>query len=312
LRINEWLDNLYSSLNFQSVSQIPCFENLVENGISISINMVVNQLNKNQVYETGKFLDSLGIRVFCATPASPCEYIPPDMELTREEVVNTLDDLLRLREDLGMIIDVVEPLPRCIVEDTKKYEHFFRRDCAAGKMTVAISPSGDVRPCTHVSKMYGNLLQEDLSSIWQKMREWRDGSFIPVKCNDCAELPVCSLGCREAANIKKGAYNEIDPWAKDVKIPSKNRKIIKESTLDESAELEIENAIKFRREKGGYAIFCPISHSVAYVNKPFFNLLVNLKSRGIFTLDSLKRDFKEPEKAKLIVKYLNSRGLIKQ
>ena len=127
-------------------------ETLIQAGIPTGVNMVITNLNKSQIYETGKFLHKLGVTAFCATPASACEYMNPELELSAKDVVKTLDALLELQNDFGMNVDVVEPIPRCIVENPKKYEQFFRRDCAAGRMTISIDLNGDVTPCTHVSK----------------------------------------------------------------------------------------------------------------------------------------------------------------
>ena len=142
-------------------------ELLVKHGLAPAINMVVMKENREQVYETGKFVHGLGAKGFCGTPASPSECSKRSCELNSQEIVETLDDLLRLNTDLGMRVDIVEPLPRCIIPDVEKYKIFLKKDCAAGKLTVAISSSGNIRPCTHVSQGYGNLVTEDLSAIWK-------------------------------------------------------------------------------------------------------------------------------------------------
>jgi radical SAM protein with 4Fe4S-binding SPASM domain len=283
-------------------------EMLVDSGISTGINMVVTKLNNKKIYEMGEFLHDLGINIFCATPASPCQYMPKDIELSRDEVVRTLDNLLKLREDFGMKVDVVEPLPRCIVQDSEKYELFLRRDCAAGKLTIAISSEGNVNPCTHISKSYGNLLTQDLSSIWKNMGKWRDGSYIPSECNPCTELKICSLGCREAARIEKGSYADQDPWAKDIILESRKQK--EDDELEKNAIFRIPEKIRFRRESEGFAVFCSNTHSIVYLNEPFFDVLKNLYERENFTVEGLQKEFGKEHDFPNIVKFLKKRGLV--
>ncbi len=284
-------------------------EILLKSGIPTGINMVVTKLNREEVYETGKFLYELGIKSFCATPASPCYFMPKEIELKREEVVKTLDDLLRLKDEFGMRVDVVEPLPRCIVEKNDRYEIFLRRDCAAGKLTASISSKGDVSPCTHVQKSYGNLLKENLSQIWKRMSNWRNGTYVPEHCMPCKELEICSLGCREAAKIRKGSYTEPDPWVSG-KVLTKNRQQEKDFELDEDTFLKVSERVKFREEKEGYLVFCSDTHSVVYLNPPFFKLLIGLKRMGEFTINSIKKESSSENEFSNIVKFLKKRGLI--
>jgi radical SAM protein with 4Fe4S-binding SPASM domain len=283
-------------------------ETLVQAGIPTGVNMVVTDLNKNQVYETGEFLHKLGIKAFCATPASACEYMNPELELSTKDVVKTLDALLELQNDFGMSVDVVEPIPRCIVENSQKYEQFFRRDCAAGKMTISIDPDGDVTPCTHVSKKYGNLLRERLEEVWKRMGEWRDGSFVPKKCYPCAELDICSLGCREAGKIKEGSHNSSDPWSQEPL--QKNRRIPEIHFIEENKTLKIPDKIKYRKEGRDYAIYCSNTHSVILINQDFFDLVKDLYSRESFTIKNLAEELGDKNMVKNTINFLNTRGLI--
>lgn len=283
-------------------------ETLLKNGIPTGVNMVVTDLNKNKVYETGEFLHKMGVDAFCATPASACEYMNPKLELSTNNVVKTLDALLALQNDFGMNVDVVEPIPRCIVDNPKKYEQFFRRDCAAGKMTISIDPNGDVTPCTHVSKKYGNLLKDDLTKVWKNMKEWRDGSFVPEKCYPCAELDVCSLGCREAGKIKNGSHNSPDPWSKNPVYV--NRKKEEEVCLNENGKYVVENKIKYRKEGENYALFGSKGHAVVLINPGFFDLIKILQNKDNFSVKNLSENLGDKSKAINTIKFLKTRGLI--
>ncbi|MEM4331008.1 MAG: hypothetical protein QW273_03310 [Candidatus Pacearchaeota archaeon] len=43
--------------------------------------------------------------------------MPKELILSREEVISTLDGLLKLEKELGISVDVVEPIPRCIINN---------------------------------------------------------------------------------------------------------------------------------------------------------------------------------------------------
>ncbi len=303
-------ENLYNYITetkaFKRV--IKSIEEIVKNKLPLGINMVVTKTNKNQVYDVGKFLYEQGVKYFSATPASPCTFMPRKLELNKEEVIHTLDDLLRIQEDFNLIVDVVEPIPKCITNNSEKYEQFFKRDCAAGKLTIAISPSGIVRPCTHVTKEYGNLITEDLSVIWKRMEPWRKGNYIPEDCYECAENDVCSFGCREAAKIETGTYSGMEPWATGP-LEKKQRKInIQE--LSEKERLRIIPNLRFRKEKRGYFVFSPRDHSAVYINKEFFKILSFLNQKEGFVINDLKKKYENSNGLFNIIKYLNSRGLV--
>ena len=285
-------------------------ETLLNADISLALNMVVTKLNRSQVYETGKFVHLLGMNSFCATPAAPCEYMSDDAELSSDEVVGVLDDLLRLRDELDISVDVVEPIPRCIVDNPEKYEHFFRRDCAAGKTTVYISPDGDVTPCTHVPTVYGNLLTDELSDVWKKMAEWRNGSFMPSECRNCEESFTCSTGCREGAKIKTGKYTSMDMWAKD---PVKQRRISLEGRdpLPLDKEFEVVKGLMIRPEEGGHLIYNPNAFTITYASEGLMTMLTQLKSGGGFTIGGLKNRFKNSGDLCSLMDSLNERRIIK-
>lgn len=282
-------------------------ELLIEHKIPVGINMVVIQRNKSQIYETGRFLSNMGVKFFSATPASSCEYMDKKLELKEEEVVETLDTLLALKKDIGMHVDIVEPLPRCLIADAEKYEAFLKRDCAAGKITIAISPSAEVRPCTHVSQKYGNLLAEELSKIWEKMQDWRKGDYIPKDCFNCQELEICSLGCREAAKIETGSYNGTDPWANTSL--KENRKKLLNFELDGKENFRIVKNLRFREEKKGYFLFSSRDHSALYANPSLFRIISTLSKMGDFNIQQIKEKFQD-ENIVSIIKYLKARGLI--
>lgn len=283
---NEDTHNLITqSKSFKKI--IKNIESLVKEDIDFGVNMVVTQQNKENVYKTGKYLYNLGVKVFCSTPVGPCFHNPKDIELETGHIKKVFDDLIKLKEELGIHVDTVEPVPRCLLNNNKKYESFFRRDCSAGRTTLVVSPKGYVRPCTHVSKEYGNLLEENLKIIWKRVKEWRDGSFVPKKCSLCDIMETCSMGCREAARTHFGSFKDEDPWIINLG-PIKERKISKKDVKLDKSQFYRLSQIKFRKEDDNYIIFSSKSHSFEYINKDFFNLLKYLNSLEKFSIYELE------------------------
>ena len=188
--------------------------NVLSEGIRLRVNMVVTQANETQVYETGKFAHALGVTAFSATKAAP----PPNCEdfsrlsISQGSLRNSLDQLLALHEEFDMNIDILEPYPLCAMRDISRYKLFSRKRCNAGVTTCTIGAKGEIRPCSHADIIYGNIFTEPLKQVWEKMSEWRDGSFVPELCLNCRFFRLCGAGCRMEAK-SRGDIRGLDPYA---------------------------------------------------------------------------------------------------
>ncbi len=207
---------------------------LSQNNLGVAMNMVVNKNNISEVYKTGKFLfENFGINYFCATPMtiSPGKNLE-DITLSREEYIATLDKLLKLENDLGIKTDSLNPAIPCMFpeENQEKYRKFFeKRACGAGKGTLTFSTKGEVRPCSQESRNYGNIMNNSLKNILEKMYKWREGKHIPKECFPCEYVNSCRGGCRVAAKSSSGKLNGLEPYfISPVKknISTKNEKVI--------------------------------------------------------------------------------------
>ena len=191
---------------------------LMQHGIPVSTNMVVSKLNLDVMFETAQLLKSSGIQMFCAGPMVPSCYDNITMCLGGEEVKRCLSCLIRIEKELGLNIDILEPLPRCMFskEEDSSFARFFgNRACSAGVSTCVISSSGDARPCVHSDVEYGNLLREDFDLIWKRMSSWADVEILPDKCRNCLAINVCEGGCRMSAKVTSGQYNGQDMYMSD-------------------------------------------------------------------------------------------------
>lgn len=225
--------------------------------VNFSVNMVVTNRNYDQVYETGKFAHTMGAKSFSATKASPplgCSdysFIQP----TKEMVLESLDELLRLNEDFGIHVDVLECYPYCFVKDLEKYSRFVSsRRCSAGVTSSTVDPIGNVRPCSHSDRIYGNLLAEDIETIYNRMTEWRTGELLPKECMDCEYFLECSGGCRCEAEYED-RINSMDPYCSDPsEIISYKRPRSRYYEFKMDDVVSVLDGLQIREEKFGYIL----------------------------------------------------------
>lgn len=186
--------------------------------VRFGINMVVNTRNLHDIKNTAGHMHNLGVENFYVTPMSLNLYYP-DLEhfLTKDQVISVVYDLIWIKDKLGMNIDILESLPKCLFpkEILDRKFSFLSRKCQAGVKTATVNYEGLVRPCSHNPAVYGNILEEDFSLIWDRMKDWRERKYIPVECGECKlSNEDCFGGCRMSAKAFDDEHktNAVDPW----------------------------------------------------------------------------------------------------
>lgn len=224
---------------------------LSQKELKVAMNMVVNKNNVQDVYNTGEFLfENFGINYFCATPMtiSPGKDLE-DITISRKEYIETLDNLLKLEENLGIKTDSLNPAIPCMFPEEKQeiYRRFFEeRACVAGKGTLTFSTKGNVRPCSQESRNYGNILYDSLEDILKKMYEWRKGKHIPKECSPCEYVDLCKGGCRVSAEANSGKLNGLEPYFVN---PVKRNISQKEEEIDFNSLKAQKGNIRVREER---------------------------------------------------------------
>ncbi|MCK4823207.1 radical SAM protein [bacterium] len=188
---------------------------LSEFNVSLHVNMVVMKLNVSQVYDTGQFINNLGITKFSATKVSPTLYSKDynKIKLDAEDIIAMLDSLMLLKQNYKMDVSTLTVIPACIVQDPEKYKGLLlTQPCIAGKTECAIAADGSVKPCVRDDKSYGNAIHENIAEIWVRWQEWENGSLIPKECTNCNYLLKCGGGCRIDSKCTD-CINGLDPYA---------------------------------------------------------------------------------------------------
>ena len=199
------------------------FRILEHYGWAPNVNMVINRHNHRCVRETAKLVSSLGGKSLAVTPAICPAYAAgfDELGLSREEIVAAFDDLLWSRNEYGLRITTLNPVPYCTLSGCADALAFATRRCGAGIFQLVIAPDGSARACPQMKDAEGNVLEEGLTAVWQKMAHWTSADNFPADCLSCRLFAFCGGGCRFAAKMSSGCFAAMDPrsspaQAKDV------------------------------------------------------------------------------------------------
>jgi len=234
---------------------VETIKKIVSKGVDVSVNMVITRKNSSDVYETGRFSYELGAKYFNVTKAccpAGCEHFD-HLRPTKEDILQSLDDALRVQQDFKISVDSLTSYPHCVLKNLEKYSSFTHRKCSAGKIDCAIGPNGEVRPCPQSDMIYGNILEDDLSNIYSKMTDWLTDDLLPKICVSCPQFIYCGGGCRYDAKAM-GDIAGMDPLATN---PNDVYPLIERPVsikLDNRQKIYFPKSVSYRKEEFG-AIF---------------------------------------------------------
>lgn len=256
-------------------------------GIEVTTNMVVSKLNLDYVYQTAKMLHELGLTKFIATkvgcPGNCSDF--SEFRLSQVEMEKYLFDLSRIHNELGMVVDILEPIPYCALTKVPNFELFAKRHCTAGVSTFTVSYDGTVRPCSHVDVQLGNILNESITDVWSRMSSWRNGDYVPVRCKTCQALQLCGAGCRMEGKTFNGCLSDEDPYIDYSSVPS-IIKLLQQRQKQNSDDVQrfMIKPIKLRLEEFG-AVIC-LGSNVTCIDHNGLSVISQLEPKVIYDLSS--------------------------
>jgi radical SAM protein with 4Fe4S-binding SPASM domain len=266
---------------------------LIEEGLNVSVNMVVSSYNCHRVRQTAEYVRKLGVSNFSATPILPCPTAQSHAELmlSSEQIKVVLNDLLWAKSN-GMKTNILEPLARCMFdsEERVRFEQLIGdRSCSAGISEMVVSPDGDVRPCIMASQVVGNLFRDGLKKCWDALIPWCSQELIPPVCLECDIVDDCGSGCRVAAQAHSGIINGRDPYmTKPLKKVSHYVTDKITTTVGPSTEVSIPEAISIRNESFGSVVFW--KHKFMFLDHDGTTLMKHLITRRHFTRNSVAKE----------------------
>ena len=236
---------------------------VVEEGIRVSVNMIISEANRADIYSTAKLCSELGVQRLFATRMVPSvrdqEFSETDRKLDQESALEALEELIRARDDFGIAIGTLISYPLCLLGDLEKFGDFVGRGCPAQRGNrMVVSANGDTHACTHEEVSYGNVFETGIKPAFKKMAAWHDNSYHFEECSDCKYLKVCQSGCRSAAQAYFRDMKAKDPLFKGYDAINTHFKLEipreVEDAVDQGELFIVPDTIRFREEDGFYSL----------------------------------------------------------
>lgn len=231
-------------------------KNAVDNGIRISVNMIISQINLDHIYPTARTSTLLGAKKFHATRTVPLLSRPLDeqreLQISKENALIILEQLVKVKEDFGIDVGTLIPFPYCLYGDKlDTYKEIYSHGCPAGNKMMSLNANGDAHACVHEARNYGNIFEIGLKGVWDNMKEWR-GDLFPKECKACSLFDICNGGCRIVGETYTGSLKAYDNlrvgWG---------GKPLKYDFLKNARRILGENrdkTLRMRREQGFYVV----------------------------------------------------------
>lgn len=243
---------------FQKIVGVDSFNQVVDSikllqkyGIHFSTNTVISRLNVETVYDTFKFLNSLGVSscqmALAGTPINASEKFRK-YALSKEDWKKIANQAIRYCKEFNQKVNITDCIPHCIYESLDEYRLLKSRICSAGLTSYAITINGDVKACPRGDEVYGNIIHESLPIIYERMASWRNDTYIPNECRGCNHRLICRGGCRMIGYSTSKKYNTFLSFANKMNIPIKYNESIKNIYRDSDKFFINKNAI-FMKEK---------------------------------------------------------------
>ncbi len=275
----------------------------VENGVRVSVNMVVTRETMDHIYEAGRLVSELGAQTLFVTRAVPPTYSQGEdisnYILSPEETKKVLDDAIRARDDFGIMIGSLVSYPLCFLEDIEKYSDFAGRGCPAQSgHRMSVNANGDIHACVHEEEAYGNIHTEPVKDVFNKdMRKWRDGSLHYSGCSECPYSNVCDSGCRMSALGVYGDHRAKDPLYVGPQVFKKAYKLEPDLNFLEKAKnglpLMSSSTLRFRKEDGFYLINIRWGNSITVNERVGKILLASFEAKKPFYLNDLDGEYED-------------------
>lgn len=277
-----------------------------------SFNMVVSRINLGSIFDTAQYLkNTFAINRLSVTRVStPINAIDRFGEyfLSPEDLNSYMLQCVRARRELNVEITVASPLTPCSITSQEAFDLFaFAGGCEAGKTSYVISAAGKVRACARDFEEYGDFMTEPFDRIWERMASWRDDTFIPTECADCAHKSRCRGGCRVDGIVKTGKRSCLDNYSDPKRLPIA---FVKQPgylpTWDYSTKFAVPESLQTVKEDASVRL--SYRSGYVYATATFSTYLQPGKQ---FTMDEFCRQFDQSlDDARNILKHLYDNSII--
>jgi radical SAM protein with 4Fe4S-binding SPASM domain len=271
------------------------FENLANEGIRVSANMVIvkNPVNNiGLIYDTAEMLvRRFGIMRFCTAPVSPSYKEHESHIVSISDIETIFEQMVKVSEDFGIDIRNSRPLPICFLEgmDMKYAKYDLFRGCTIGVVNgMTIDLDGNLKCCPVMSFPIANVFEDSIETIMAKMAMY-DGrdteafkKIVPEDCAECAILDVCKGGCKTEAMALGQNIKTRSRYKKNIqRDTSLLRMVMADDDLLDGRSFKIRQSIKWRQDSED--MFVLRAEKFALLNKQEFGFFQYLYSLPVFT-----------------------------
>lgn len=178
---------------------IKSIKHYVSAGFDVRCIPVLTAWNFDQIYDIARLAKELGMEsVFVdrfedgGLGSANAEQLKP----TIDQFKFALGQMIRARDELKISIGFGTAIPYCL--DSRLVKENISANCGVGVTFAAIDPDGNVRICNQSQIIYGNVLDHPIEKLWKsdKIRDFRDLSWVTEPCKSCLVLYDCLCGCK--------------------------------------------------------------------------------------------------------------------
>lgn len=246
-------------------------------GIDIGLNIVVSGRTRYCADDIcGLIAAHPSVKHVSLSPVVPpiCDRSNALYDIGTEDLLSIRDTLTEVHGRTGVSVGCSIPLPMCIVGDIPRIRDYGSM-CSAGRSHCTVHyRSGMVTACAHDSREYGNIYDEHLGTIWRRMDDWRDDTYLEPECARCRALPLCSGLCRMSGERLRASVSAME------RIPSAEFPLI-----GDDEPLTMNPDILLRDESFGGVLF--VENKYVLLRREAYRLVGELMGMGTFTVSGL-------------------------
>lgn len=207
-------------------------------------------------------------------------------------------------------------LPLCSLEGVKDILYFSERRCGIGRRQLVCAADGKLRPCTHFDIVEGDLMNEDLSQIWERLKHWIEAEHIPDICLNCKLFGICGGGCRMSAKKATGNHCEVDP---NVNIESIDKIVVqiqeqlrnRQTVVEALPDFFVVNKYRVRKEEWGAVIDSALGKSrTVLISNEAFLVLKSFDVGRTYATCEVMQDIPQVDRANFLIGMAN-RGVLR-
>jgi radical SAM protein with 4Fe4S-binding SPASM domain len=181
---------------------VKALEHLVEENIPTLISFTAHKKNYHEFSEVAKLGGELGVTRVWSDRLIPYGSGKEEMMLTKEETKEYFSIMKQSKKEQEGKTEVAMHRALQFLEGGREYK------CSAGKTLITIDSDGKVYPCRRMPITFGNIKEEKLIDIYNKMDKLRENNS---ECDTCPKYTKCGGGLRCLSYAVTNDYTKKDP-----------------------------------------------------------------------------------------------------